>query len=117
MWRAQSKLEKLEVIYFDAYAADYLSEPFVSFSGEILELVNERLSEGKSLTERQQFKNNLRIVARFSSGSVSAPSSSPRRHTLVNLNRRQITQPRLHRIWILTEHTDITAKPVEQQNL
>src|SRR5207302_4236140 len=43
MWRAYLQQQKLEVIYFDAFAADYFDDPFVSFSGEILELVDKRL--------------------------------------------------------------------------
>jgi len=31
MWRADLRLQKLEVIYFDAYAADYFDDPFVPF--------------------------------------------------------------------------------------
>jgi len=56
MWRAHLKQQKLDLIYFDAYAADYFEDPFLSFSGEILELVDKRLSEGKSLIERREFK-------------------------------------------------------------
>jgi predicted KAP-like P-loop ATPase len=56
MWRADLRQQKLEVIYFDAYAADYFDDPFVSFSGEILELVDKRFTEGKGLIERREFK-------------------------------------------------------------
>jgi hypothetical protein len=56
MWRAQLNQRNLDVIYFDAFAADYFDDPFVSFSGEILELADKKLSEGKGLIERQEFK-------------------------------------------------------------
>ena len=56
MWRAYLKQQKHEVIYFDAYAADYFDDPFISFSGEILELVDKRLNEGKGLIERREFQ-------------------------------------------------------------
>ncbi|MGA3283116.1 MAG: P-loop NTPase fold protein [Verrucomicrobiota bacterium] len=56
MWRAHLQQQKLEVIYFDAYAADYFDDPFVSFSGEILGLVDKRLADGKGLVERREFK-------------------------------------------------------------
>ena len=56
MWRAQLKQRNLDVIYFDAYAADYFDDPFVSFSGEILELADKHLPGGKELSERQEFK-------------------------------------------------------------
>ena len=45
MWKAALRQQKLEVIYFDAYAADYFDDPFVSFSGEILAMVDRRLKE------------------------------------------------------------------------
>src|ERR1019366_1078158 len=38
MWRADLARQKLDVIYFDAYAADYFHDPFVCFSGEILDM-------------------------------------------------------------------------------
>lgn len=39
MWLTHlQEREKLEVIYYDAYAADYFDDPFVSFSGEIVSL-------------------------------------------------------------------------------
>jgi len=56
MWRAHLKQNKREVIYFDAYAADYFDDPFVSFSGEILELIDRHFPEGKELAERREFK-------------------------------------------------------------
>lgn len=56
MWRAQLLKSKLDVIYFNAYAADYFDDPFVSFSGEILDFADKRLPDGKGLKERQAFK-------------------------------------------------------------
>jgi len=57
MWRAHLRGEKLDTIYFDAYAADYISDPFVSFSGEILELVKQRLAEVEGIEEpRRKFQ-------------------------------------------------------------
>jgi hypothetical protein len=56
MWRADLKGQGLEVIYFDAYAADYFDDPFVSFSGEILALVKKRLAGNKGVPEREAFK-------------------------------------------------------------
>lgn len=51
MWQTHLKNgEKLiDVIRFDAYAADYFDDPFVSFTGEILELVKRRLDEAKGV--------------------------------------------------------------------
>jgi KAP family P-loop domain len=56
MWRAWLKQQSLEVIYFDAYASDYFDDPFVSFSGEIIDLADKHLPGGKELAERREFK-------------------------------------------------------------
>jgi hypothetical protein len=68
MWRAELTRQKLSVIYFDAYAADYFHDPFVSFSGEILELAEKRLSEGKGLIERREFKKTAVEVGKRLAG-------------------------------------------------
>jgi hypothetical protein len=68
MWRADLRQQKLDVIYFDAYAADYFDDPFVSFSGEILELVDKRLAEGKGLIERREFKETAIEVGKRLAG-------------------------------------------------
>jgi hypothetical protein len=68
MWRAQLKQRKLDVIYFDAYAADYFDDPFVSFSGEILELADKHLPDGKELSERQEFKETAVEVGKRLAG-------------------------------------------------
>ena len=70
MWRAQLKQRKLDVIYFDAYAADYFDDPFVSFSGEILELADKHLPGGKELSERQEFKETAVEVGKRLAGLV-----------------------------------------------
>jgi predicted KAP-like P-loop ATPase len=65
MWRAHLKHhEKLEVIYFDAYAADYFDDPFVSFTGEILELVDKRLATAQGVPEsRKEFKKGSSLFS------------------------------------------------------
>ena len=68
MWRAHLQQQKLDVIYFDAYAADYFDDPFVSFSGDILGLVDKRLSEGKGLIERREFKETAVEVGKRLAG-------------------------------------------------
>lgn len=68
MWRAYLKQLNLEVIYFDAYAADYFDDPFVSFSGEILELVDKHFPEGKKFVERQEFKEKAAEVGKHLAG-------------------------------------------------
>jgi hypothetical protein len=68
MWRAHLRQQKLEVIYFDAYAADYFDDPFVSFSGEILSLVDKHLSNGKALIERRDFKETAVEVGKRLAG-------------------------------------------------
>jgi hypothetical protein len=68
MWRASLRLQKLDVIYFDSYAADYFDDPFVSFSGEILGLLDKRFAEGHSLTERREFKTTAVEVAKRLTG-------------------------------------------------
>jgi hypothetical protein len=68
MWRAYLKQQQQEVIYYNAYAADYFDDPFVSFSGEILELVDKRLNEGKGLIERREFKETAIDVGKRLAG-------------------------------------------------
>ncbi len=68
MWRAYLQQQELEVIYYDAYAADYFDDPFVSFSGEILKLVDRRLTEGKGLIERREFKKTAIEVGKRLAG-------------------------------------------------
>ena len=68
MWRAELLKQKLDVIYFDAYAADYFNDPFVSFSGEILALVDKRLAESKRLVERGEFKKTAVEVGKRLAG-------------------------------------------------
>jgi len=68
MWQAHLKNQKLDAIYFDAYATDYFDDPFVSFTGEILELVDKRFTEGKSLTERLEFKKTAVEVGKRLAG-------------------------------------------------
>lgn len=70
MWRAKLKKEQLEVIYFDAYAADYSDDPFVSFSGEILELIDKRFKKGQATTERREFKKTAVEVGKRLAGVV-----------------------------------------------
>src|ERR1051326_6039079 len=37
MWQASLASQNCSAIYFDAYAADYFADPFVCFSGEIIQ--------------------------------------------------------------------------------
>jgi len=68
MWRADLLRQKLDVIYFDAYAADYFNDPFVSFSGEILGLVDKRFADNKGLIERREFKKTAVEVGKRLAG-------------------------------------------------
>jgi len=71
MWLAYLRGQKLEVIYYDAFASDYFDDPFVSFSGEILALVDKRLAEGKGLIERREFKKTAVEVGKRLAGLVT----------------------------------------------
>ncbi len=68
MWRAELTRQKLEVVYFDAYATDYLDDPFISFSGEVLALSEKRLSEGKGLLARHEFQKSAVEVGKRLAG-------------------------------------------------
>ncbi|HXI71552.1 MAG TPA: P-loop NTPase fold protein [Verrucomicrobiae bacterium] len=69
MWKTQlEKRDHLNVIYFDAYAADYFDDPFVSFSGEILEFADKHLPDGKKLKERREFKKTAVEVGKRLAG-------------------------------------------------
>jgi predicted KAP-like P-loop ATPase len=59
--------QKLEVVYYDAYASDYFDDPFVSFSGEIVELTK-RLAGEKGLVEREEFKKSAIEVGKRLAG-------------------------------------------------
>jgi hypothetical protein len=52
MWQASLQEKKNDVIYFDAYAADHFDDPFIAFSGEIIEFVKNYLSDGQDNPER-----------------------------------------------------------------
>ena len=68
MWLTHvRKQQKLEVIYYDAYSADYFDDPFVSFSGEIIGLTK-RLSEEKGLIESEEFKKSAVQVGKRLAG-------------------------------------------------
>jgi predicted KAP-like P-loop ATPase len=68
MWQASLWQQKFEVIYFDAYAADYCDDPFVSFSGEILALVEKHFPDTKGLAERREFKKTAVEVGKRLAG-------------------------------------------------
>src|ERR1051326_8256676 len=69
MWRAHLLGQKFEVIYFDAYAADYFDDPFVCFSGEILGLVDKRFSGAAGLAApRREFKKTAVEVGKRMAG-------------------------------------------------
>lgn len=68
MWRADLRRQHLNVVYFDAYASDYFNDPFVCFSGEILQLAEQRFSEGKGLLARGEFKKSAVEVAKRLAG-------------------------------------------------
>ena len=71
MWRAALSDEKYEIIHFDAFAADYMVDPFVAFSGEILELLRSRFPSLKDAGERQEeFKRTAIEVAKRLTGVV-----------------------------------------------
>jgi predicted KAP-like P-loop ATPase len=47
MWRADLRLQKLDVIYFDSSAADYFDDPFVFFPAKSLDWWTNALLKGK----------------------------------------------------------------------
>lgn len=68
MWLAHLReQQKLEVIYYDAYAADYFDDPFVSFSGEILSL-SKRLAGETGLIHNDEFKKSAVEVGKRIAG-------------------------------------------------
>lgn len=68
MWRAHLRGQKLEAIYFDAYASDYFEDPFVSFSGEILGLVDKHLEAAGIAEPRREFKKTAVEVGKRLAG-------------------------------------------------
>ena len=71
MWMKELERLKIKAIHFDAYAADYFDDPFVSFTGEILELVDKRLAAAKGVPEsRKEFKKTAIEVGKRLGGLV-----------------------------------------------
>ena len=68
MWLAHLRDQKLEAIYFDAYAADYHDDPFVSFSGEIVSFAKENLEPKKALLATDEFKKKAVEVGKKMAG-------------------------------------------------
>ncbi len=69
MWRAGVGAAKTgRGLFLDAYATDYLADPFIAFSGEILALSDKKLSESKGLIERQKFKKSAIEVGKRLAG-------------------------------------------------
>jgi hypothetical protein len=69
MWLAHLKSEKLQAIYFDAYASDYVEDPFVCFSGEILEFADKNLKDIAGLEEpKREFKKKALEVGKQLAG-------------------------------------------------
>lgn len=69
MWRADLHRQKLDAIYFDAYAADYFDDPFVCFSGEILEFIDKRFEKSKAFAvPRREFKKTAVEVGKRLTG-------------------------------------------------
>jgi predicted KAP-like P-loop ATPase len=72
MWRAHLRSEKLNAIYFDAYATDYFEDPFVCFSGEILDFVEKDLSEVEGIQlPKTEFKRTAIEVGKRLAGLVA----------------------------------------------
>ncbi|HEY0967509.1 MAG TPA: P-loop NTPase fold protein [Opitutaceae bacterium] len=72
MWRAHLRSEKLNAIYFDAYAADYVEDPFVCFSGEILSFVERELSDMEGVqVPKTEFKKTAIEVGKRMVGLVA----------------------------------------------
>jgi hypothetical protein len=70
MWQAELLRQKLNIISFDAFAADYVEDPFVCFSGEILGLAD-KLSGDNGVIRRQDFKKKAVEVAKHLAGLVT----------------------------------------------
>lgn len=63
MWLASLRSSKRPAIYFDAFAADYLDDPFVSFCGEIVDFLKKNHSDDPEL---------LLSKEKFSDSAISA---------------------------------------------
>lgn len=69
MWRAHLRSEKLKAIYFDAYAADYFKDPFVCFSGEIVNFVERELADMEDIQiQKSEFKKTAIDVGKSLAG-------------------------------------------------
>lgn len=72
MWREYLRSQKLDAIYFDAYAYDYFEDPFVSFSGEILTFVDSNLKAAGEAPRRELKKAAVEIGKGLAGVAVKA---------------------------------------------
>ena len=66
MWQAHLRKQNVEAIYFDAYASDYLEDPFVCFSGEILDFAGKHLGK----PAKKEFRDTAITVGKRLAGLV-----------------------------------------------
>src|SRR5207245_1803738 len=72
MWRAHLRGLKLDAVYFDAYAADHVEDAFVSFSSEILALVEKHFAEATDVRKpSREFKKTAINVGKRLAGLVA----------------------------------------------
>lgn len=50
-WQASLETAQIKTIYFDAYSADYADDPFVSFTGEIVRLIDEQFPKVEAIAQ------------------------------------------------------------------
>jgi len=113
MWRAELGRQKLEVTYFDAYAADYFDDPFVCFSGEILGLVDRRLGENRGLLERREFKKTAVEIGKRLAGL--AVKVGVRAATLGVIQSTDVKELKEMGTEIASEASKISAEIIEKK--
>jgi len=71
MWLASLKLSQRSAIYFDAFAADYFDDPFVSFSGEIVDFLKKTYPEDNEMqVSRRGFAATALTVCKKMAGTL-----------------------------------------------
>ena len=65
MWEGELRKRKVPVIHFDAFASDYMADPFTALAGEVLDLALDHQSDATKVADfRQKALGVLKVVAR-----------------------------------------------------
>ncbi|MBR9971884.1 KAP family P-loop NTPase fold protein [Magnetospirillum sulfuroxidans] len=65
MWEGSLRQQKIPAIHFDAFASDYMADPFTALAGEVLDLAKQHQSDASKVDEfRQKAWAVTKVLAR-----------------------------------------------------